>query len=129
LRVCDFLRIPFSADMLRYHENTTYEPPDPRIVQSWKKKASRKEIALIEGRVGHLMEARGYQPAGAPHVPGMLERAGLGIQNRIARWRFNIRRFGLPLFLSTHVTRILGLTSLHRSLRLRQDAIVDRSVK
>lgn len=129
LRVCSFLGVPYSSRMLDYHLNTTYGPPDPKIVQSWKRKASRHEIALIEGRIGPLMEVRGYTPNGAPHVPGRIERIFLAMQNRLGRWRFNIRRYGFSLFASTHAARILGLGALHRRLKGRQEEIIVRHLK
>jgi hypothetical protein len=128
-RVCEFFGVAFSPKMLRYHLNTTYGPPDPKIAQSWKRKAAPREIALIEGRVGPLMAARGYAPNGPPHVPAGLEKRLLDVTNRLLRWRFNIRRYGLALFAGTHAARLLGLRDMHRSLRLRQEEILVRHLK
>jgi hypothetical protein len=127
--VCDFLGISFSPAMLDYHKNTSYGPPDPAIAQQWKRKASPREIALLEGRLGPLLENSGYAPNGAPAIPGSWEKLRLETQNRMGRWRFNIRRFGLPLYLSSHVTRRMGPAWLDRRLRLAMDARVIRILK
>jgi hypothetical protein len=127
--VCAFLGVPFSPAMLDYHQNTTYGPPDPAISQQWKHKAGAREIALLEGRLGPLLENCGYAPNGAPASPGRWERLGLEAQNRLGRWRFNIRRFGLPLYLSSHVTKRLGPSWLDRRLRLAMDARVIKVLK
>jgi len=122
-RICGFLGLDFAPAMLRYYENSTYAPPDPGIAQKWKTKASPREIALIEGRAGPLLAARGYEPAGAPATPGALERARLGAENRLGRWRHNIARYGLGLFAGHHAARLLGLKGLARRLADRQEAI------
>jgi hypothetical protein len=128
-RVCDFLGVRFSPAMLDYHKNTTYGPPDPKLAQQWQGRASTREIALIEGRCGALLRACGYVPAGEPARPSGPERMRLTAQNRLARWTFNIRRFGLPLFLSAHVTRRCGPKWLYHRLRLRMDAKVIKVIK
>ncbi len=122
-RICDFLGLEFHPAMLRYYENSTYGPPDPGIAQKWKAKADPREIALIEGRLGPLLEARGYEPAGAPVLPGPVERMRLLAESRLKRWQHNIKRYGLGLFASQHLARVLGLKGLARKLSDRQEAI------
>lgn len=122
-RICGYLGLSFEPGMLLYHENSTYDPPDPGIAQKWRKKASAREVARLEGRIGPLLEARGYVPAGAPVTPGALERAGLLAENRLKRWRHNIRRYGAGLFFGHHAARALGLKGLAARLDARQEAI------
>lgn len=122
-RICGFLGFEFDPDMLKYYENSTYGPPDPGIAQKWKKKATPREIALIEGRCGPLLQACGYEPAGAPGTPTALEAFGLSTQNRVKRWRHNINRYGLGLFVSHHAARALGLKGWAETLNARQEAI------
>ena len=122
-RICDFLGLAFEPDMLRYYENSTYDPPDPKIAQKWKKKAGSREIALLEGRVGALLARRGYEPSGAPALPGAFELMRLKLESRWKRWRFNADRYGVGLFLGHHLARTLGLKGLERKLAARQEAI------
>ncbi len=128
-KVCAFLGHDYSPQMLTYHENSTYDPIDPGIAQKWKKKAPPREIALIEGRIGSLLEARGYEPAGEPRFPGALERFQLATQNRLVRWRYNIRRYGLKLFVAHHVARFLGLKGLQHRYAKQQEAILIANLK
>lgn len=121
--ICAFLDIPFEPGMLNYHEYATYDPPDPSIAQKWKKRASQREIALIEGRVGPLMEARGYEFSGTPAIPKFPEAIRLSAVNKIKRWQYNIRRYGLALFVSHHIARIFGLRALEKKLASRQECI------
>lgn len=118
-KVCQFLDVTFDPIMLTYHKSGTYGPPDPSIAQQWKHKASAHEVALIEGRCGPLLEQAGYTPNGAPAIPGTLETLWLNTDNRVRRWRYNIRRYGLTLFVSNHVTRVMGLRRLNTQLRGR----------
>jgi hypothetical protein len=128
-RVCDFLGRPFRPEMLDYHRATSYGPPDPRMAGQWRRTAGAREIALIEGQCGALMAARGYAPAGAPAIPGPVEALRLAAGNRLGRWRFNIRRFGLGLFLAAHASRILRLRGLESRLRRRMDARIVAGLK
>lgn len=128
-RVCHFLGLPFDPAMLGYYRNTTYGPPNPKIIQQWRRKAGAREIALIECRTGALMAARGYPPETDMRAPDRLESATLAVGNRLKRWRFNIRRYGLPLYAATHATRLIGARSLHRHLRQRQDEITIRTLQ
>lgn len=122
-RICGFLGLEFAPDMLKYYENSTYGPPNPGIAQKWKTKAGAREIALIEGRIGPLLEARGYTPSGSAAMPGAVEKIMLSTQNRLKRWRHNIDRYGAGLFFGHHAAKLLGLKGLARQLDARQEAI------
>ncbi|MGM0740503.1 MAG: sulfotransferase family protein [Pseudomonadota bacterium] len=118
-RICDFLGVDFDEAMLSYHKDTTYGAPDPALIAQWKRKSSPHEVALVEGRVAAMMRARGYEPAGAPHYPGMFEKAGLMLRNRAHTWRVAIGRYGFALFALEKLTRRLGLGRLHSRCRAR----------
>lgn len=122
-RICDFLGLSFEPGMLKYYENSTYGPPDPKIAQKWKQKAGRREVALIEGRVGALLAARGYEPSGEPALPGSFELFRLKMESRWKRWQYNVRRYGFSLFAGHHLARAFGLKGMERKLAARQEAI------
>jgi hypothetical protein len=127
--VCDFIGVPFSPAMLEYHRNTTYGPPDPSIAEQWRRKASRREIALIEAKCGDLIRSRGYPRGAPPHHPGRFEQAALAGHNTVGRWRASIRRFGLPLLVSAKLARWAGARRLHADLRRRMDARTAKTLK
>ena len=128
-RICGFLGLEFEPAMLKYHENSTYGPPDPNIAQKWREKAGAREVALIEGRVGALLKARGYEPAGTPALPGTWELTQLELESRWKRWRHNIRRYGVSLFLGHHLARTFGLKELEQKLAARQETIRVKSLQ
>lgn len=127
--VCDFLGVPFSTKMLSYHQNTTYGPPDPKLAEQWRRKASPHEIALLEGKCGPLIRARGYASGPVPHFPGRMESASLALRNNIGRRRASLRRYGLPLLVGAKLSHWVGATSLHRHFRRQMDSRIAQSLK
>lgn len=128
-RVCAFLGVTFSEAMLGYHRDTTYGPPDPKLAEQWRRKAAPHEIALLEGKCGGLIVARGYAAGAAPHLPGRFERLTLALRNNVGRRRASLRRFGLPLLLGAKLSGWVGATKLHRSFRRRMDARTAETLK
>ncbi len=128
-RICDFLGLEFDPRMLDYHEQTTYAAPDPSIAGKWREKAAPREIALIEGRLGGLLEARGYDSAGTAAQPGAVEALRLILQHRLNRWRFNMRRYGAGLFFGRHLAKLFRCTALEARLAARQETIRIRNLK
>lgn len=128
-RVCSFLALPFTAEMLAYHVDTTYGPPDPGVARQWMRKADPGEIALIEGKCGSLMVDRGYQANGLPDIPGPVRETALQLRNKVARLRYNAGRFGLGLVLALSLSRQLGLTDLTRRLQQKRDAKLARLLR
>jgi hypothetical protein len=129
-RVCAFLGVSFSPAMLRYHKNTTYGPPDLKLVEQWRRKATKRELQLIEGRVGGRLASRGYAPSGEPPAsPGALEKQKLRIADVYGCWLFSVRRYGIWLATAERIARRLKLRGAHRRLRLRMNDIQQRIIK
>lgn len=129
-RVCAFLGVAFDARMLDYHRDSTYEAPDPKLAEQWRRRSSPREIALLESKAGELMRRRGYAPSGAPAArPGLLQRAGLALRDKAAVWRFGAGRFGAPLFFGEKIARRIGLRGPERAIQMRMQAIVQEHLK
>jgi hypothetical protein len=128
-RVCAHLGLPYDEAMLDYPQYSTYSAPDPRIAQGWRRKGKPGDIALVEGKLGPWLEKRGYETSGASRRPRIAERPLLAMRNTLGRWRFNIRRFGLPLFLGAHAARILRLSKLADHFRRQQEAVILKTLK
>ena len=128
--VYDFLGVPFSDRMLRYHETSTYGPPDPKLVEQWKRKATPRELQLMEGKLGPMLASRGYAPSGhAPDRPTGPERRRLQIADLYGCWRFDVERYGAWLATAERVARRLKLAGAHRRLRLKMNMVQQQKIK
>ncbi|MEL6369247.1 MAG: sulfotransferase [Pseudomonadota bacterium] len=113
--LCEFLGEPYTAAMLTYPERSTYDAPDPSIIQSWRKKLSPREVSLVESKTAEMMAVRGYEPASSnTRTPSPLERFMLAQENRLGRFSFAIRRYGLPLAAAKFTKRFLPTRSAKR---------------
>ncbi|MEP4805698.1 MAG: sulfotransferase domain-containing protein [Hyphomicrobiales bacterium] len=65
-KVCDFLGCSYAQEMMHYHKNTTYGPPDKSFAYQWREKMSSDEAVLVERKAGALMSERGYEVFGGP---------------------------------------------------------------
>lgn len=92
--VCDLLGVEWDPEMLNYHANSSYPPPDPALIAQWRHKCSAQEVALLEGRAGALMTARGYALNGKPVVPDLIGRLRLSLVQKAYLWRFGVGRYG-----------------------------------
>ncbi|WP_341486047.1 sulfotransferase [Thioclava sp. GXIMD4215] len=128
-RVCDFLDVPWDEEMLSYHRNSTYDPPDPKLIEQWRHKCSAEDIALLEGKARALLVARGYVPAGEGHVPGSAEKLTLFLRQRMFQWRGGIEKLGAGLFFGEKLTRHLKLHRQHRALVHQINLIKQKSVR
>jgi hypothetical protein len=99
-RLCEFLGLAYEPRMLSYSEHTTYEAPDPNLVEQWRTKMTPREIQLVEAAVGELLARRGYASSDYPkRVPGRLERALLAWDSRWRRLGKAVDRYGIALAL------------------------------
>ena len=128
--ICNFLGIEYDQKMLTYADDTTYDKPDPKLVQQWRKKLSEEEIRLVESRTSDLLVARGYELSGLPplQVTPSMER-NLKLQNWWFKVKFRIERFGLGLFLADYISRKLNIKPWNKQVTLKMNEIVTRHLK
>lgn len=129
-KVCDFLAVPYSRAMLRYHENSSYGKVDPTLAYQWRSKMSLSELGLVESKCRELLISRGYTPSAPPEKgPGPFRKVALWTDNRVGRFRFNLRRYGLFLVSMDKLNRIVRNSSINRFVRSRMDAIAISHLK
>ena len=123
-KACDFIGVAYSEKMLEYVHTTDYGLPDPNLVQSWKHKLTKREIQLVEARVGRKMVERGFSRSGyAPIQLSLLDKFYLKAQSWAAGIVFRIQRYGIGLVIGDFVTRKLGSRRLNRSFKLKMNQI------
>ena len=128
-RVCQFLAVPFTPEMLNYPAHSTYETPHPSAAQQWKSKLKPRDVVLVEIKARSLLLERGYQLSGYPlDRPGLLERAYLFYQNKTYKWMFGCRRYGIFNFAMEKITRRL-IKPLHPVFVHRMNQIAKQHLK
>jgi len=122
--VCRFLGVDYEPAMLRYHDDTTYSAPDPRLIYQWRRKMPERVAARVEAKCGALLSARGYEPSSAdPVVVSRSEEALLWLDHRAGRARHGIRKYGPALWTMQRLVRVLPSESLRREVQLRRNAV------
>lgn len=122
-RVCDFLGVEWSSKMLDYHENSTYSPPDPSLVEQWRRKCDKDDLALLEGKAGSLMQDRGYQFSTGGRHPAPFEVLRLWSGHKFGKWQHGIRKYGVGMFFGEKISRWLKIRRVHKRLRSRMNVI------
>ncbi len=120
--ICAFCGVDFDPAMLEYDRDSTYEKPDPSLTFQWKRKQTRREIELVETRIGPLLAVSGYEAA-YPEAsgPGGLEKATLSLRNKRATWARRIERYGLRDPLIVAICNRLGYPALSAKAERRMD--------
>lgn len=122
-RICEFLEVEYDDVMLDYHKGTTYDVLDPAMTYQWRKRMSEKDLRLVETMLGERLGQLGYEHSGLPPLhPSAFQKRMLAIQNRIRKWRWGVKRYGLGLMLKHGLAKRLGMErSRARARRAMQD--------
>lgn len=128
--VCAFLDLPYDPCMLDYAEDTTYDVPNPDIAYAWKRKATMREIQLVEARVADLLTECGYVLSDHPRIElSPQEIARLHRQDWRARILHSINRYGIWLYTANFLANRLKLAGLQRTMTLRMQEKDRRTLK
>jgi hypothetical protein len=92
-RICDFLDVTYSPEMLDYPARTTYVASDPRLAESWRT-LSERELAWLEREIGAELLARSYAPSRVrPAWLPAPRRLALMLGDRLGSARFGAHRY------------------------------------
>jgi hypothetical protein len=129
-QIAEFVGLKFHAGMLAYDEGSTYSKPDPNLIEQWKRKQTAREVGLVEGKIGPMLEQAGYSPSGHSVVhPGAIERARLWAKNKRGQWTFRFKRYGYADPIFAKATERLGVPKLGLAARKRMDTAQIRHLK
>lgn len=121
--ICAFAGEAFEPGMLSYHASTSYEAPDVKLIEQWRRKQTPRELGLVEPLFGAMAAARGYEPSGCPAIhPGPVEKARLWLDNKLSIWKTRFRRYGYVDPLVYAIAGKLGLKGPEGAARRRIDA-------
>lgn len=128
--ICNFAGCRYDPAMLDYDRTSTYEKPSGAFTVQWKHKQTPREVGLVEGKIGPLLGAAGYEPSGHPPVvPSGLDKLRLKIQNKQAVWQKRIERYGWTDPLVVAVCHKLGLPALSEKAQRRMDEKILKYLK
>ena len=129
-RVAGFLGEGFDPAMFGYVDGTTYDLPDPKLIEQWRRKLSQDELGLLEARIGRQLRSYDYPESGVPATAvGAARQARLTLDNRLGLFRRNRAKYGIPLMLKGRLARGLGLKGLQRSVQLERNAIDNAHIR
>jgi len=129
-RLCEFIGVPYSEAMLRYHEDTTYDPIDPGQAGKWREQLDSRDIRVFESVAGRDLIENGYELSGEqPYSPKPWSDFLLRIEGKLRHHRARVRIFGPGLWLADLLTRRLGLKRLQDRVRLALNDVESARIK
>jgi hypothetical protein len=122
-RLCAFLGVRYDDAMLRYHEDTTYEPIDPRQASKWRTQLTERDVRVFEAVAGQALQRHGYAPSGAaPYAIKPWTKAWLDVENTLRHHQKRADMLGPRLWLSDVLARRLGPRWLKERVRMQLNA-------
>lgn len=123
-RICHFLGLEYSPQMMEYAANSTYGLPDKNLSFQWKRSFFPRELQLIEGKVGEMLVSRDYALSGyGAAQPGSIEEIRLILKNKNSRIRHQLNRYGLGLYIQSFLAARTGLVSWQSACQKRKNQI------
>lgn len=130
MKICGFIGTAYSDRMFDYTKNSSYAMPDPKLNYQWRKKMSRKDLRLIEAKIGSQLTRRGYELSGLPPISaGGLRNEIIRMHSRLAVLKYKVEKFGLGLVVQEMVSRHLGLSGWNRLATDRMNKIIDADLR
>ncbi len=129
-RVCKFLGVEYSPEMLTYPSQSTYAAPDAQMTYQWKGRCRPRELQWIDWKLGSMLVHRRYELSGlGPKMPTLLERLTTATQDKYYRIRFRIKRYGLALYLGNLLASRAQISAWRDSCQRRMNQIDVRFLK
>lgn len=108
-KICAFLSLPYEKEMLEIEGGTTYRRPSSKYANQWRSKLSSREVRWVELRTSELMIKQGYKPVKEYHSElGFFEKLAIQLQNRTYRATYNIKKWGIILWIAHVVAKRSG---------------------
>ncbi|MEM7273387.1 MAG: sulfotransferase [Actinomycetota bacterium] len=129
-RVCRFLGVDYTSQMLNYAQDTDYQEPSRQVAGDWRDTLTEREIRLAEARVGRRLTELGFQPSGLPPLE-VTERdlARLRRQDRLGRAVRRFGSYGVRLTVADLAARATGNEERQHSVQLQFNELQQASRK
>ena len=128
-KVCQFLGLDYSSEMLSYPATTTYAEPSRRRADRWRT-TDPETVALIEARIHVMLSKRNYEPSGLP-LPAITikDHRRLMLRSRIHQAKKRLEEQGMILFVADLMARRLGLRRLMRWVTFQLHTIERKQIQ
>lgn len=128
--ICRFLGLAYSDRMMDYTSNSTYGAPNKHLGYQWKRNYTKRELQLVEGKVGRQISGLGYELSGHdPRSPGLWEKVWLYFQNVNHRVLHQIKRYGVGLYLEHLLALRVGNQNWQYACQRRKNLIDVKHLK
>lgn len=112
-RLCSFIGVEFTEEMLRYADDTDYKVPAPGEAGNWRNTLPSADVQLVESRVADLMVSCGYELSGLPVLePSQARMLWLKVSNKLRHHKHRADRYGLALHVKHIAAGRLGLEAM-----------------
>jgi hypothetical protein len=129
-RICQFMGTKFDPRMLEYIQNSNYDNPNPKLAYQWQRKMLKKDLSLVEGRIGDMLVARGYELSGHPPIfPRRWEATKIRLQSRLHTNLHRIKCYGIYLYLIEIIARRLGMKQFKTKCQHKINAIDETFIR
>lgn len=129
-RICQFMGTKYDPKMLDYTQNSTYKKPDPKLAYQWRQKMPKRDLRLVEGRIGDMLVARGYKLSGYPPIhASRLVATRITLQSKLRCAVLRIRRYGIGLYLTELIARRFNMKQLKTKCQHKINSINERHVR
>lgn len=117
--ICQFIGISFDQKMFDYTKHTSYDLPNAKAIERWRKLPVR-DLQLVECKIADLLTAHGYPLSGLPilSVTAWLNWR-MSVHSRINRVLFRLRRYPFDLYLADIISRRLPFKNWRKHVKLR----------
>ena len=123
-KICNFLDIEYTEQMMDYAKNSTYQLPDKNLSYQWKNKYNKRELQLVEGKASKIIIERGYELSGNTHIiPGFFGKLYLNIKNKKFRIRYKVNKYGFSLYIKNLLANKLHHESWKKECKKRINTI------
>jgi len=122
--ICGFIGVGYEEALFDYTKDSTYERPDPSLIEQWRRKMTEEQIRTVEACAGKMMVECGYALSGLPalEITGGLAKK-LKRESRIGLAKYRIERFGVWLYLEDLISRRLNIKAWRRRVIPKHNAI------
>ena len=106
----EFIGLGYSTDMMEYYKKpttyhrtrenaATFARPEPKHIDKWTNRLTRREVAIIDGVCGDRLRQMGYAVGADRHIPTGVERSYYLVHQKVIgelqiqyRWRMSVLR-------------------------------------